>query len=180
MEDKQYLYKGFHSVERLETVIKGEKRVYEKLGIKSYVTALMTDAAGKIGLVSEYRPCIGEVVYDVPGGFLDKDGLTKREVLAEELQEECEINPADIEFLSKEPFQTHYVFCGSSDAQEFMYRVKLNIIQQSRDVDDCDVERVEWLTFGEFEKMARSGVLKSPSAMLAYMYLKEELASEEK
>ena len=50
MEDKQYLYKGFHSVERLETVIKGEKRVYEKLGIKSYVTALMTDAEGKIGL----------------------------------------------------------------------------------------------------------------------------------
>ena len=47
-------------------------------------------------------------------------------------------------------------------------------------MDDCDVQRVEWLTFAEFEKMARSGVLKSPSAMLAYMYLKEELAAEEK
>ncbi len=180
MADKQYLYQGFHSVERLETVIKGEKRVYEKLVIKSYVTALMTDAAGKIGLVVEYRPCINEVVYDVPGGFLDKEGLTNREVLAEELQEECEIYAADIELLSEAPLQTHYVFCGSSDAQEFMYRVKLNSIQKSRDVDDCDVQRVVWLTFGEFEKMARSGVLKSPSAMLAYMYLKEELAAEQK
>lgn len=176
MEDKQYLYKGFHSVERLETVLKGEKRVYEKLGIKSYVTALLTDAEGKVGLVIEYRPCVGEVLYDIPGGYLDKDGLTSREVLAEELQEECDINPADIAFLSKEPIHTHYVFCGSSDAKELMYRVELSSVEQSKDVDDCDVDRVEWLTFAEFDKMARRGGLKSPGAMLAYMYLKEELA----
>ena len=74
MEDKKYLYKGFISVEQLETTIKGKKRILERLEIKDAVTVIVTDAEGKVALVRQYRPCVDELIYQTPSGLMDKDG----------------------------------------------------------------------------------------------------------
>jgi len=174
MEYKTYLYKGFISVERLETIIKGEKRVLERLEIKDAVTAIVTDAEGKIALVRQFRPCVDEMLYQTPSGLMDKDGYNVRETLIEELYEECDINSEDIEYCSQEPIYTYYGVCDCSDSRMSIYRVKLRSIEHSKSVDDTDVDIVEWLTFSEFEQLARRGEIKDPETLIAYMHLKEE------
>ena len=177
MENKNYLYKGFHSVERLDAVIKGEKKIIERIGIKNAVSALVTDADGKIAFVRQYRPCIDECLYEIPAGLMDKDGLTGSEILTEELYEECEIKASDIEFISKDPMYSYYVLCGSSDAKMSIYRVSLRSVECSKEVADEDVDKVEWLTYDEFDELAQNGKIKDEATLIAYLHLKEEMVS---
>ena len=177
MEDKKYLYKGFISVEQLEATIKGKKRIIERLEIKDAVTAIVTDADDKVALVRQYRPCVDELIYQTPSGLMDKDGFTGRETLIEELYEECDISAADIEFLSEKPIYTYYVVCDSSASQMSIYRARLSSVEQSKSVEDTDVDRVVWLTFEEFEQLADRGGIKDPETLIAYLYLKAEMMS---
>ena len=83
------VYKGFHTVETVNTIIKNKEKVIEKLGIKSAVGALVIDSREKMCLVKQFRPCVGKYMYEIPAGLLDKDGKTSKEILIEELEEEC-------------------------------------------------------------------------------------------
>jgi len=173
MEDKKFLYKGFHSIEQLDAIIKGEPKVIEKLGLKSAVAAIVTDAEGKTAFVKQYRPCVDAICYEMPAGLMDKDGLTSKEILTEELWEECEIDPADIVYFSDEPIHSYYMVCSSSDAKMSLYRVKLRSIQHSKAIGDEDVDSVEWLTPEEFEQLARRGEIKDPETLIAYLYMRQ-------
>ncbi len=177
MEDKKYLYKGFISVEQLETTIKGKKRILERLEIKDAVTVIVTDAEDKVALVRQYRPCVDEMLYQTPSGLMDKDGFTGRETLIEELYEECDINAADIEYLSEKPIYKYYGVCDSSESQMSIYRARLSSVEQSKSVEDTDVDRVEWLTFKEFEQLYDRGGIKDPETLIAYLHLKAEMMS---
>lgn len=63
------VYDGFHKVEELEIDIKGKKRKIERLGINHAVAGIICDADNKIALVVQYRPCVDEVMYEIPAGL---------------------------------------------------------------------------------------------------------------
>lgn len=171
---RKTVYQGFHTVEKIEVEIKGRNRVIEKLGIKNAVAAIVTDLDGKIGLVKQYRPCIDEVMYEIPAGLRDKDWLSNREILIEELEEECEISRGFISYISDEPLYTYYMLCGSSDANIEIYRVKLRNVEYSKEVEDVDVEKVEWLSFLEFEELVQQGKITDSKTLISYFILKNE------
>lgn len=171
---RKVVYNGFHTVEQIEVKMKGKKRVIERLGIKNAVAAIITDIEGKVGLVKQYRPCVEEVLYEIPAGLLDKEGLTAVEILTEELEEECEINRDKIAYFSEKPLQTYYMLSGSSNAEISIYRVKLSSKEITKNVSDVDVESVEWMTFLEFENLVKEGKIKDSKTVLAYSYLKNE------
>jgi len=170
----EVVYNGFHFVEKLEVDVKGKKRVIERLGVKNAVAAIVTDAVGKIGLVKQYRPCVEEVLYEIPAGLMDKAGLSAKEILIEELEEECEVKKSDISFISEEPVRTYYMLCGSSDAKISIYRIKLSSEEVSREVKDVDVESVEWIDFSIFEDLVQQGKITDAKTLMSYYILKDE------
>lgn len=169
------LYNGFHTVDKVEVEVKGKSRIIERLGIKNAVGAIVTDAEGKIGLVKQFRPCISEVMYEIPAGLMDKEGLTNKEVIIEELEEECEINRTNISYISSESVHTYYMICGSSNAEIALYRVKLSSIEESKLVKDADVESVAWLSMQEFEVLIQNTKIKDAKTLMAYFILKNEI-----
>lgn len=174
MKNNKILYSGFHSIEKIEPVIKGEKRIIERIRMNDAVAAIMTDADGKIGLVRQYRPCVEEITYELPAGMMDKPGKTAKEVLMEELEEECEISRQNVDYFSEYPLHTYYMLCGSTNAVISIYRIRLSSKEQSKLVKDSDVESVEWFTLHQFENLVQQDGIKDAKTLMAYLFLKNE------
>lgn len=158
------VYNGWHKVEELEASIKGRIVKREKLIIKSAVAALITDTKGKVALVKQYRPCTGESLYEIPAGVLDKEGLTPKQIILEELQEECELDAKDV--VVYEEIAKYYMLAGSSDATTTIFRIKYNGIGCNKIVDDVDVESVEWFSVKELNDMIKAGVIKDAKTII--------------
>lgn len=158
------VYNGWHKVEELEATIKGRIVKREKLIIKSAVAALITDTNGKVALVKQYRPCTGESLYEIPAGVLDKEGLTPKQIILEELQEECELDAKDV--VVCEEIAKYYMLAGSSDATTIIFRIKYNGIGCNKIVDDVDVESVEWFSVKELNDMIKAGVIKDAKTII--------------
>lgn len=163
------VYDGFHKIEELEVNIKGEKRKIEKLGINHAVAGIVCDADNKIALVVQYRPCVDEVMYEIPAGLLDKNE-SLQETLIQELEEECEINRNNIARIIELPLN-YYMACGSSDAEMNILMVKLNSVEETKKVDDCDVEKVKWLSFNDFKTLVLKGKIKDGKTLMSYYVL---------
>lgn len=160
------VYKGFHTVEIIDCEIKGEQVKREKLGIKSAVGALVIDSKNKMALVRQLRPIANKMTYEIPAGLLDKNGLTPKEVLIEELQEECEIQRDEIISVDENPFLHYYMVIGSSDATISIYKMKVTE-QQSKLVQDADVEEVLWKTLDEVKEMVENKEIIDPKTLLS-------------
>lgn len=172
------VYNGFHKVEKFDVEIKGEKRTVERLGVRSAVAAIVRDGEGKVALVKQYRPCVNEYLYEIPAGLLDKD-LSLEETLIQELEEECEINRANIVHISENPVN-YYILCGSSNAEMNILMVQLNSIEQSREVSDLDVEKVEWVSLEDFRKLVDTGLIRDAKTLMAYFHLREIISIYQK
>lgn len=158
MEDK-LIYNGFYGVELIEREIKGKIKVFERLKIRDAVAAVVVDTQGKVGLVYQYRPCVGQFTIELPAGLMDKPGLTKQQILAEELYEECGVAMLDIHSMSENPCASYYPLCGGSDTRMEIYEVRLNCKGRDIYVDDADVELVKWYTVEEIQIMIACGAI---------------------
>jgi len=174
MKDNKILYKGFHSIEQILINLKGKERTFERLKMNSAVAAIVTDIHGKIGIVKQLRPCVSEITYEIPAGMIDKPNKSDKEILIEELEEECAINRSDIIYFSENPLHKYYMLCGSSDAEISIYRVKLKSKEKNKIVHDMDVSSVEWITFNELEQLVQTGQLTDAKTLIAYFCLKNE------
>lgn len=167
-------YNGWHKIELIETEIKGEKALREKLHLMSAVAGIVTDAEGKICLVQQYRPTIIEYVWEVPAGVIDKEYSNER-IMLEELEEECDIEVNEVASIDITSPAGYYMVMGSSDAFTNMYRIKLNTVKEDYyEVDDKDVEAVMWTTFDLLEEVVLSGKIKDSKTIFAYNILKGE------
>jgi ADP-ribose pyrophosphatase len=166
----EIVYDGFHKVEKLDIDIKGKTRTIEKLSIKSAVAGIVIDAEGKIALVKQFRPCVGKYLYEIPAGLMDKK-LSSENILLEELEEECDIKKSELKGLSPYYLSTHYMICGSSDAELRMYVVELETVKTSQKVDDADVEEVVWVTPSQLDFMFYKGDIADAKTLIAYYYL---------
>ncbi|HCC07567.1 MAG TPA: hypothetical protein DEP72_05350 [Clostridiales bacterium] len=166
------VYNGFHKVWQTEVEIKGVKRIYEKLDIHNAVAGLVTDEDGKICLVTQYRIGAGRNIKEIPAGLIDKN-LTNKEVLIEELIEECEIDEKDITYISENPILSYFMVVGSSECILEIYEVKVKR-QHTKTVNDVDVELVEWITEEQFDEHVKNGEIVDNKTLLSYYYMKNE------
>ncbi len=172
------VYDGFYKVYETEVEVKGKKRIYEKLDIKSAVAGIIIDEEGKIAIVSQYRPVVDMYTKEIPAGMIDKD-LTNREILVEELFEECGVEKSEILYLSAEPVIKYFMIMGSSDCIMEIYEGKVKK-QHSKKVDDCDVDAVEWLTIDELGYLVEQGEIYDSKTLMAYYYLKSKIMNHTK
>lgn len=172
VEMDKIVYDGVFKVWQTEVEIKGQKRIYEKIDVKNAVAGIILDEEGKLGLVVQYRPISKITTYEIPAGMVDKEA-TNLEILIEELEEECEINRNDIIELTKEPIISFHMLLGSSDSEMYIYEGKVKN-QETKDVTDCDVERVEWVTLDEMDQLIKDKKIVDSKTMMVYYYLKSK------
>lgn len=177
-QKKPLLYDGFHKIKEVDAIIKGKPVKRERLLIKSAVGGLIIDEDDRMALVTQFRPTINDYALEIPAGVLDKDGLSPIEVLLEELNEECHIKDSDILDIKSEPFADYYMIIGSSDAKISLHEIRVTR-QTNQIVADADVERVEWKTLDEIEKMLKQGVFKDSKTLIAIDQFKSLFANNE-
>lgn len=171
----EYLYDGFHKIEKVQTEIKGKIVTREKLILKGAVGGCVIDDLGRMALVTQFRPTANFVSKEIPSGVLDKPLLTPIETLVEELQEECEIPKEDITVAYSTPFEEFFINIGSSDAIITIHEVFVKAQKQRvKLVQDADVESVEWAYLETVEGYIKRGLIKDPKTLLAYHYAKEK------
>lgn len=163
-------YDGWHKIAEIEAEIKGEKVLREKLILKSAVAAIITDTAGNIGLVKQYRPIIGKTVYEIPAGVMDKEGLTAEETLIEEIKEECEID----NILTICPLRPYYMVAGSSDATMQLFRVIVDPQPAFKEVADVEVESVHFVKPSKMYQMIQDGEIVCNKTIMAFYILNSE------
>lgn len=174
IKNEKLVYDGFHKVVEIETEMKNQKVIREKLLVKSAVAGMVVDEDGKIGLVTQYRPVIEQYTKEIPAGLLDKSGLTSTEILIEELLEECEIPKEDILSISEKPVHEYYMMAGSSDAFISLYVVHVKK-QENKVVSDADVDSVEWVDLPTMNAFIQDGIIADGKTILTYHYLMKNL-----
>ncbi|WP_242939282.1 NUDIX hydrolase [Tepidibacter thalassicus] len=165
------LYDGWHKIEEIIANIKGREVKREKIIIKGGVSGIVINRDNKVLLVKQYRPCVGHYTYELVAGCIDKD-ISNKEILLEELQEECEITKDEVISISEKPLVEYYMMCGSSDATMSIYLVKVDSKSINKKVDDVDVEEIVWVTVQEMEEMKEKGLIKDGKTIIALEKLK--------
>jgi ADP-ribose pyrophosphatase len=169
----EIVYNGWHKVEKIDSLIKGNPVTREKLHIKSAVSAIVIDNVGKVALVKQYRPCVEQYLYELPAGCIDKD-KSPEDILIEELQEECNL-PKD-KLSVPQLVREYYMICGSSDATSSIFVVEYDGIGVSTIVEDSDVESVEWFDINQLLQIS----IKDTKTLIAIQYIIIELLSNNK
>lgn len=166
MKEEKLVFDGWHKITLVEAIIKGQTVQREKLLINDSVGALVVDENNQVGLVRQYRPTVGEYLWEIPAGVMDKALLTPTATLIEELYEECEIKPEEILNIQLEPIEEYYMMAGSSDAIMRIYRFDVTA-QTDKQVSDVDVEEVKWFTVKEIKTKLQNKEIKDSKTKLA-------------
>jgi 8-oxo-dGTP pyrophosphatase MutT (NUDIX family) len=162
----EILYKGWVSVVRISDEIKGKKVERELVLIKDSVAGIVVDNLGKIALVRQYRPAVGLTLYELPAGVSDKDGLSPEEILLDELYEECGIDENDCVMGGMILKRPYYPMAGCSNTTMSIYYVRYRKVGVDMDVDDKEVERVEWFTQEQIRNMLDQGFILDGKSLI--------------
>ncbi len=168
-EHQDYLYRGFLKIQKRIH----RDRAYEVLEISDGVAAWVMDTQNRVLLVQQYRPAVQRLTWEIPAGLMDKPGKDKKQVLVEELKEECHlrVDRKDLHF-----FCSFVPQIGHNYSHTHIYQLQLDgILETERDVDDLDVERTRWWTLEALGKAIDAGELVDGKTVLAfYAYMRKE------
>lgn len=164
------VYDGFLKVDLIESEVKGKVVSRERLVMRDSVAGVLRNEEGLYCFVKQYRPVVKETLYEIPAGICDKEGLSYEEILIEEIEEECEISRENISSIKY--LIDYYMAIGFSDSKLYIYEVELeNVSSESKEVNDVDVESIEWLSLEEIDCYIKEGKIKDNKTILIYYYL---------
>ena len=170
MKNEKLVYDGFNKIIQFEAELKGKTVKREKLVAKSAVAGIIIDENNRIGLVSQYRPVVQQQSKEIPAGVLDKEGLTTKEILLEELMEECEVPQEDILSIKENPIEPYYMMIGNTDAIISFFEIRVKA-QENKQVSDADVDEVEWVTLEQMKQYMTEGSIRDSKTNMVYYYL---------
>ncbi|PLS18942.1 hypothetical protein CVD28_00650 [Bacillus sp. M6-12] len=169
MNQEKLVFDGFHKIAEIECEVKGQTVKREKLLVKGAVAGIVIDEDNRMGLVSQYRPVIKQQTKEIPAGMLDKEGLTPKEILIEEIMEECEIPREEILSVSDKPIHEYFMMSGNADGTISLYEIRVKR-QENKVVQDVDVDSVEWVDMDTMRQYIQEGEIVDGKTILAYYY----------
>ena len=95
METNKLIYDGFVKIYECEREKNGKLENYTKVALRGACAGIVINENGQMALVTQYRPILGKNTLKIPAGTLDKN-ISKKDIIIEELEEECGINREDI------------------------------------------------------------------------------------
>lgn len=169
MSEEKLIFNGFHKIVEIDCEVKGQMVKREKLLVRGAVAGIVIDEDNRMGLVSQYRPVIQRHTKEIPAGVLDKDALTEKEILIEELMEECEIPKEEILSVSEKPTHEYFMMAGNADGKIYFYEIRVKR-QENKIVQDVDVDSVEWVDQETMKQYIEEGQIVDGKTILVYYY----------
>lgn len=174
METNEIIYDGFIKIYNCEREKNGKKETYTKVGLRGASAGIVINESGQMALVTQYRPILGKNTLEIPAGTLDKN-ITKKEIIIEELEEECGIKREEIIEISDEPILTYNIIENMSDGEMHIFLIKVKNTS-SKPMEEDDVDEVNFYDLEEIDKLIKERIITDPKTLIAY-YLYKDMIS---
>ncbi len=165
------LYDGYVKIYDCERERNGKIEKYTKVALRGASGGIVINEEGQMALVKQYRPILGRITLEIPAGTLDKE-LTKKEIIIEELEEECGINKEDIIEITDEPIITYNIIENMSDGEMNLYLIKVKTKETTPKEDD-DVDEVLFYSLDQIQKLINERKITDPKTLIAFYLYKD-------
>lgn len=170
---EKLIYDGYVKVFDCERDNNGKIDKFTKVHLRGASGGIVINEDGKMALVKQYRPILGRDTLEIPAGTLDK-GISKKDIIIEELEEECGIDKDSIISISDEPLITYNIIENMSDGEMYLYLIKVKNID-SKPMEEDDVDEVEFYTLEEIEDLINKRVITDPKTLIAFFLYKDTI-----
>ena len=170
---EKLIYDGYVKIYDCERENNGKIDKFTKVALRGASAGIVINEEGKMALVKQYRPIIGRDTLEIPAGTLDKN-ISKRDIIIEELEEECGITKENIISISEEPRISYNIIENMSDGLMHLYLVKVKNAQ-SKPMDEDDVDEVNFYTLEEIEELIKNRTITDPKTLIAFFLYKDTL-----
>ena len=170
---EKLIYDGYVKIYDCERENNGKIDKFTKVHLRGASGGIVINEEGKMALVKQYRPIIGHDTLEIPAGTLDK-GIDKRDILIEELEEECGITRDEILYLSEEPVISYNIIENMSDGLMHLYLARVKNTT-NKPMEEDDVDEVNYYTLEEIEKLIEDRTITDPKTLIAFFLYKDTL-----
>ena len=177
MEKEELIYDGYVKIYDVTKNNNGKIEKFTKVQCSTYVNfdnesiLNVFNEEGKMALVTQYRPIIGVKTLEVPAGTLDK-GISPKEIIIEELDEECGISKENIIDISDEPVLSYKIIENMSDGEMHIFLIHVKTMDTLPHEED-DVEEVKFYTLDEIEYLIKKRVVTDPKTLISFFLYKD-------
>ena len=147
----------------------GAPALREVVRHRGSVAALPVDEDGRVALVRQYRHPIGQTLWEVPAGLLEK-GESPEAAIRREIEEEVGRRAGTLESLAV--FHPTPGFC---DEVLHLFRAS-RLVETPVRPDDDEVLEVKWFTLEQAREMIRTGELRDAKTLVALLLESERRA----
>jgi ADP-ribose pyrophosphatase len=151
----------------------GVKALREVVRHRGSVAALPVDEEGRLVLVRQYRHPIGEAIWEVPAGLLEK-GESPEVAVRREVKEEVGRSAGQLERLAV--FHPTPGFCD--EVLTLFRATRLTETPVRRDEDE--LLEVKWYTLDEARHLLDTGEVRDAKTIVALLLESERRAGEQK
>jgi ADP-ribose pyrophosphatase len=151
----------------------GAKALREVVRHHGSVAALPVDDEGRLVLVRQYRHPVGQALWEVPAGILEK-GESPEEAVRREVEEEVGRRAGHLERLAV--FHPTPGFCD--EVLHLFRATQLEEAPVNRDEDE--VLEVKWYTLDEARGLFRAGAVRDAKTIIALLMESEHRAAEDR
>jgi ADP-ribose diphosphatase len=147
----------------------GAKALREVVRHRGSVAALPVDDEGRLVLVRQYRHPIGQTLWEVPAGLLER-GESPEQAVRREIEEEVGRRAGDLERLA-----VIHPTPGFCDEVLHLFRAT-RLEETPVRHDEDEVLEVKWFTLDEARRMMRAGELRDAKTLVALLMESERRA----
>lgn len=171
MDKEELIYDGYVKIYDVTKNNNGKIEKFTKVQLRGASAGIVINEEGKMALVSQYRPIIGVKTLEVPAGTLDK-GISPKEIIIEELDEECGISKENIIDISDEPVLSYKIIENLSDGEMHIFLIHVKTMDTLPHEED-DVEEVKFYTLDEIEYLIKERVVTDPKTLISFFLYKD-------
>ena len=169
MVEEKLIYDGYVKIYDVRKEKDGKVIEYTKVHLRGSSCGIVINEEGKMALVTQYRPIIGMETLEVPAGTLDK-GISPKEIIIEELEEECGIAKEDIISITDKPVLTYKIIENMSDGEMHIFLIKT---RNNKPKEEDDVDEVNFYTLEEIESLINKRIVTDPKTLISYFLYKD-------
>lgn len=165
----EYVYEGKIVNLRVDRVRfpSGDIKPREVVEHRPAVAILAADADGCVYLVSQYRHAVGETLYEIPAGLVEK-GESSAGTASRELQEEAGLRPGQL----REIF-TLYSSPGFSD-EKIIFFWATDLTSSKLPQDDDEFVGVDKFSLSETRQMIENGQIRDAKTVAALCWYENQ------
>ena len=164
------IYDGYVQIYDCERENNGKLETYTKVALRGASGGIVINESGKMALVKQYRPILGKITLEIPAGTLDKN-ISKKDIIIEELEEECGITKSEIISITEDPVITYNIIENMSDGEMHLYLIKVKDVETIPKEED-EVDEVKFYSLEEIDKLIKERIINDPKTLIAFTYIR--------